>query len=176
MGYLAVRLVLLAGGAGVHQWDIRLLRFIGLVKVKCSKPSLKHANPETYTVNILEIYYNPLIFITKLSILIQLMRIFVPNHQGKTYWCIHALIWLNLLFYIIATMVVIMTCLPRAKIWDPTTEGHCINVPAALITGAVMNVVSDFSIMILPIVKIWQLKISRKRKIEISVVFATGGL
>ncbi|KAI4274159.1 MAG: hypothetical protein LQ337_004124 [Flavoplaca oasis] len=50
--------------------------------------------------NALQIFYNPLIFITKLSILLQYLVIFVPNSTGKTYWAIHFVIWVNLLFYL----------------------------------------------------------------------------
>ena len=50
--------------------------------------------------NIFGIYYIPLIFVSKLSILLQYMKLFTPTHTGKTYWSIHFLIWSNLLFYL----------------------------------------------------------------------------
>lgn len=37
MGYLAAGIVAVRRGAGVHQWDVRLSRFIEFVKVKCAK-------------------------------------------------------------------------------------------------------------------------------------------
>ena len=66
--------------------------------------------------NIAGIVYNLVNFITKLSILIQFIRIFVTYRRDRTYWCIHVLIWVNALFCVAATIVLIMTCLPRQKI------------------------------------------------------------
>lgn len=123
---------------------------------------------------MLEVYYNPLIFVTKLSILIQYLRIFVPSRSGKTYWAIHTLIWVNLLFYLAVMLVQIMSCLPRKKIWDPLVPGTCVDLADVLISGAVINVVSDFSMLILPIAKVWQLQITTARKWGISAVFGTG--
>ena len=125
---------------------------------------------------MLEIYYKPLVFITKLSILIQYMKIFVPNHKGKTYWWIHILIWTNLLFYTAVMLVQIMACLPREKLWNPKVPGRCINIPHLLVTVAAVNIVSDVSILVLPLGKVWQLRISARRKIGVSAVFAAGVL
>lgn len=126
--------------------------------------------------NVMTIYYNPLIFITKLSILLQFMKIFTPSHTGSTYWSTQFLIWINLLFNLAATLVQIMACLPRAKIWNPTIPGHCIDMPNAFIAGAVINAVSDISILVLPIHKVWQLQMPRWRKIGVSAVFMAGVL
>ena len=124
--------------------------------------------------NTLGIYYVPLIYVSKLSILLQYMKLFIPNHTGKTYWSIHFLIWSNLLFYLAIMLAQIMECLPREKIWDPTVPGHCIDFTAVLIAGAVINVISDFLILVLPIGKIWQLQMSPKRKLGVSAVFTAG--
>lgn len=113
-------------------------------------------------------------FILKVSILVQYLKIFVPYRSGKTYWAIHALIWANLMFYLACMLVGIMECLPRKKIWDPLVPGTCSNEFAILIAAAVINIVSDFSILILPIAKIWQLQITTARKWGISAIFGTG--
>ena len=118
--------------------------------------------------NIAGIVYNLVNFITKLSILIQFIRIFVTHRRDRIYWCIHVLIWVNALFCVAATIVLIMTCLPRQKIWNPNIKGHCINMPAALTASAAINVASDVSILILPIYKVWQLQMSRKKKSKFS--------
>lgn len=68
----------------------------------------------------------------------------------------------------------IMKCLPRKKVWNPTMQGRCIDLPVAPKAGAVINIISDFSILVLPIGKIWQLQMSQKRKLEVSAVFSTG--
>lgn len=71
-------------------------------------------------------------------------------------------------------LVQIMECLPREKFWNPTVPGHCVNLPVVLITGAVINIISDFSILVLSMGKIWQLQMSQKKKLGVSTVFAAG--
>ena len=124
--------------------------------------------------NIFGIYYIPLIFVSKLSILLQYLKLFTPNHIGKTYWSIHFLIWSNLLFYLTIMLAELIECIPREMIWDSEVPGHCINISAALVAGAVINVISDFAILELPIGKIWQLHMSPRRKLGVCAVFSAG--
>ncbi|KAL8885343.1 MAG: hypothetical protein Q9205_001018, partial [Flavoplaca limonia] len=142
IAYCAVGWVAVGYGSGKHQWDVRLTDFFTWLKLS----------------NALQIFYNPLIFITKLSILLQYLVIFVPNSTGKTYWAIHFVICVNLLFYLAVMLVQIFQCQPREKIWHPLLPGRCVDLAAVLISGAVINVISDLSILVLPVAKIWQLQ------------------
>ena len=128
----------------------------------------------TKFTNITSIFYAPLIFITKLSILLQYISIFVPTHRSQLFYWIYALIWTNFLFYLADMLVEIFQCVPRSKIWDPTIPGHCVNVNIVFITTAVVNVISDWSILLLPLGCVWELQMSTRRKLIISAVFATG--
>lgn len=121
---------------------------------------------QTQLANLLGIYYIPLIFISKLSILLLYMKLFVPARSGKTYWAIHILIWSNLVFYVAILVAELVPC--RLK------EGHCVDITAVLIIGAMINVISDFAILVLPIGKIWQLHMSPRRKLGITAVFSAG--
>ena len=70
----------------------------------------------------------------------------------------------------------IWECTPRSKIWDAMTPGRCVNINAAFIATAAVNVVSDFLILTLPVCNVWNLQMSVKSKIVISCVFLFGGL
>lgn len=88
---------------------------------------------------------------------------------------IHVVIWSNFLFYFIGTIIEIMLCTPREKIWNPLmTTGHCFNSNAVYMAAGVFNVVSDFSILILPMVTIWRLQMPLRRRLMIMAVFAIG--
>ncbi len=65
-------------------------------------------------------------------------------------------------------------CTPRRKIWTPTVPGKCLNFSAILISGAIINIISDFAVLALPIGSVWQLQMATKHKIGISAVFAVG--
>ncbi|KAL8741286.1 MAG: hypothetical protein Q9190_006097 [Brigantiaea leucoxantha] len=145
-------------GLGIHQWDILLVDLMNFGKV----------------FNYAEIYYSPLIFVVKLSILLQFMRIFVPHRTGWMYYLIHLNVWLNLVCYLGIFLATILQCIPRDKIWNPTISGHCSNHHAVLIVGGVINVISDFCILFIPIRSVWQLQMSQKRKIGISAIFGVG--
>lgn len=126
--------------------------------------------------NVIEIIYNPIIFATKLSILLLFLRIFVPNGRGTTYYVIHVLIWLNLFFYIANVPIEIWPCIPRKKLWTPSLPGHCLNNERVFVAGGAINVVSDFAILLLPVVLISRLQMPMKKKIGVSAIFATGFL
>ncbi|KAF2676346.1 hypothetical protein K458DRAFT_263724, partial [Lentithecium fluviatile CBS 122367] len=136
-------------GSGVHQYDVRLSNF---------SIFLQYAN-------VLEVLYNPLIFLTKLPILLQCQRIFCPHRTiGWTCKIILFFVLLNLLFYIAVIIPQIMTCNPRKKIWHPLIPGKCLDLSLLLIARAVVNIVSDFSILVLLMVKVWQLQLSTFKK------------
>lgn len=126
--------------------------------------------------NSFEILYGPLIFCIKLSILLQLKKIFCPSGRNVTWYLIQLLIWSNLLFYFADTCVEIWECTPRTKIWDPMVPGHCVNINTAFVATAAVNVVSDLLILALPICNVWNLQMPKKRKMTISGVFLFGGL
>ncbi len=116
----------------------------------------------------------PIIFITKLSILLLYLRIFVPSGKPKIYYAIHFVIWFNLLFYLANIPIEIWPCIPREKLWSPSLPGHCINDDLVFVSGGIINVVSDFAILLLPIMSIWRLQMPTRRKVGVSAVFATG--
>jgi hypothetical protein len=59
----------------------------------------------------------------------------------------------------IATSIVCMVlCMPWAKLWDPDTSGHCLDVKSYYISASALNVVFDTAIFILPIPILWSLK------------------
>ena len=119
--------------------------------------------------------YSPAIFLAKLSILLQFRRLFDVARTGKTHIAIHVLIWANFWFYFPYLGATVFQCVPRAKIWDIfITTGGCINLKAAFIAASAINVVSDFSILLLPLYRIQQLKIATKKKIGVMSIFAVG--
>ena len=112
--------------------------------------------------------------ITKTAILLLLGRIFAPQRTGLLYIMVHLLIWLNLIFYGAVTMVKVIQCIPRERIWDVAVDGNCIDLTAVLKTTGIFNTISDFLIFILPIREIWKLNMERRQKIGVSAAFTIG--
>ena len=126
--------------------------------------------------NIITILFGPIIFFAKLSVLLLYLRIFVIAPGTKTYYTIHFIIWFNMLFYLANVPVEIWACVPRRKIWQPTLPGHCLNNDAVLITGGVVNIVTDWAILSIPLFLIGRLQMPLLKKIGLLAVFATGFL
>ncbi|CAF9908703.1 MAG: hypothetical protein ALECFALPRED_004904 [Alectoria fallacina] len=161
MGILAFGSVILdaqSQGAGRHQWDVNAINAVKVAR----------------TSNVGSIIYGPIIAIAKLAILLQYKRLFVAHKHNFVFYGVHVLIWTNLVFYIIETFLEIFACTPREKIWNPLTPGHCIGIENNYIAVGAWNVLSDFSILILPMVAIWNLQMANTRKIGVAAVFATG--
>lgn len=120
--------------------------------------------------------YGFVILPIKIAILLQYLRIFSIG-RDKLFWVYHTLIWLHILFYLICAFLEIFSCNPVEKYWKPwIKEGRCLDVKAINIVAASFNSVSDISILIMPQKLIWNLQMSLKKKIGISMVFLTGGL
>ncbi|MCJ1235715.1 hypothetical protein MMC14_003686 [Varicellaria rhodocarpa] len=161
LGLIAYAIICLESdkyGAGVHEWDV----------------SKSNGRKWAYLSNISEIVYGPLILVTKASILLLYMRIFAPHRKSRTYVLIYLLLWFNVLFYIPITVVKIVECIPRARIWDKSIPGRCIDFEPLLYTTSIVNLCSDLSILVLPIESIWRLQMKTARKIGVSAAFTAG--
>ncbi|KAL8806544.1 MAG: hypothetical protein Q9223_004598 [Gallowayella weberi] len=152
----------LVGGHGAHAWDLLLETAFRLC----------------YWFQTTAAVYSPAEFLIRLSILLQYLRVFVPNKRNNRvmFYAIHLLIWCNLIFYLSKFIGLLAICVPRRKLWQPWTEGHCGNPNTWFVASGIFNVISDFAIFVLPLRCIWKLQIPTKKKIMIALVFATGFL
>lgn len=114
----------------------------------------------------------------KVCILKEWTRIFVPCRSRNTFFYIcYGLAGVNVLFYVTSILVINLSCLPHAKIWDKTiVGGRCIDYKPMWISGSIINLLSDIAIVALPQKIIWRLQVSTKKKIGIALVFTFGVL
>ena len=109
----------------------------------------------------------------KLSVIFLYRRIF-PNR------------WLHIVLWVIGGVVVCMAiaadflavfkCLPLSSIENHTIRTRCINFGVWIVIHGFHNIVTDFVLLILPMPLVWRLKMTRTRKIQVSGIFALGGL
>ncbi|KAL8646841.1 MAG: hypothetical protein Q9226_006690 [Calogaya cf. arnoldii] len=144
-------------GAGIHQWDITKEQYTSFTR-------------QAYVTTII---YSPVVCLIKLAILFQLASLFAPV-KSRLYWIICALAALTVLFYLASMIFRIFQCTPREKIWNPSTAGTCINSLAGILSSAIVNSISDFILLILPLNMIWRLQMPVSKKWQVSAVFATG--
>lgn len=140
---------------------------------------MKLTRPELQYVQIGRISYCIDMFLIKLAIILQLLRIFVPlKKRDAMFWTCQALMWLNFIYYTSYVFLEIFHCNPIKKGWSqrvyPPIKGSCLDLQAAYIAGAVINTASDLSIVILPQPVIWRLQLSSKKRIGLCAIFLIG--
>lgn len=111
----------------------------------------------------------------KTALLLQIQRIFVPPKQrNSVFWASWTLIVLNFIVYTIIFFAFTFSCNPREKAWNPMLPGKCLDTGVMMISTSVINLLSDASILVLPMRGIWDLHMSMRKKLGVAGIFTTG--
>ena len=112
----------------------------------------------------------------KLSVCVQILNLFAGSKKGAIFWIMQALMAINVLLFGSSFFLILFSCDPREKNWEPDLPGKCINTSALGLASALWNVISDILIWILPLYAVWRLKIPTRKKLGICAIFATAFL
>jgi hypothetical protein len=146
-------------GDGKHLWDVSLAQLFSTL----------------YYENIAEILYCTTMFPPKYVVLQQIQTIFFGHDPRGTFrLTIRLVIVANFLLYFSLGMAYVFACTPREKIYHPYIEGKCITPTACMTAASVLNIVSDITILILPMFGIARLQMAWKKKLMVASVFAVG--
>ncbi|ETS83492.1 hypothetical protein PFICI_05368 [Pestalotiopsis fici W106-1] len=112
------------------------------------------------------------ICLSKVSALLFYKRLFLPATDSKTFrtafWTVFAL---NIAWEVGARFGSVFNCTPVAASWDPFMRGKCGSTTTLFFATALTSAFVDLCIMILPLPKIWGLRMTTWRKIGLSIVF-----
>jgi hypothetical protein len=76
-----------------------------------------------------------------------------------------------------SSLVGILSCLPVNAFWDSSIKNaHCINTNAFFIANSTPNVFIDIIILVLPVRKVFALKMVKRQKIVVTGMFSLGGM
>jgi hypothetical protein len=120
------------------------------------------------------VMYGPTAFLTKISLLWIMTRVFSPYRKAVLF--IYVFLVIMLLYYIPAVIVKIRICNPIAKFWDENTNGTCLDQSAIILADAVVSVVSDMIILILPLPLTLSLQMAMRKKLRVMGILGAGGL
>lgn len=70
----------------------------------------------------------------------------------------------------------IFQCVPVAGAWDRSIKSRCINSGQFWVANAVMNILTDVLVLLLPIPMIQKLKLGKRDKTMLYGLFLLGGL
>lgn len=123
----------------------------------------------------MNIYYGPVAFLSRLSVLVLYLRLFGINKRTKILTYIAVTINLSVcLINIVGTSIL---CVPApGQKWLIASGRHSCRVTADLLGVYVsaISVFTDFFIIFIPLPVIWTLQMSTKKKVGISATFLTG--
>lgn len=120
------------------------------------------------------VMYGPTAYLTKVCLLWIMTRVFSPFR--KTVWFIYGFMGLMLAFYVPVVIVKIRICDPISRFWDQTVDGTCLDQTAIILADAVVSVVSDLIILILPLPLTMSLQMPSRKKLRVIGLLGAGGL
>ncbi|KAJ0115242.1 hypothetical protein J7T55_001652 [Diaporthe amygdali] len=145
----------------VHEWNIRLRDTVDF----------------SWRLHLASNFYGLTLLCLKLAILIDWLHLFNPRMQRNTvFWTIHVLLIMNTIYYISAFFLDRFRCSPIEKTWNPLyVGGSCpIDANALNIVSSLLNLISDFIILLLPQWIIWRLNLTKAKKLGASLLFVIG--
>ncbi|KAK1979595.1 integral membrane protein [Colletotrichum cereale] len=142
---------------GIHYWEI---------------PQSANPRKGMLWVFVVGTVYNPILALTKQSVLIFLFRLSGVNDVVRN------VVWVTAIFNIslsIATLIgIIFQCTPIEAFWKPSVLGKCVNGFALAIAAGTLTILSDIITVGLPFYIFLRLKMNRKKKIGLMGVFTLG--
>lgn len=119
------------------------------------------------------VVYNVATCILKISILLQVRRIFQnPLMQKITF--------VGLMFEtawaVTLSVLLPLVCVPVSAFWDTSVPGRCLDQLAIWYVMASVNLVTDFVVFSLPLPVVRSLQLPRRQKIMLMGVFCLGFL
>lgn len=122
---------------------------------------------------VAQIFYKLTINLTKASILLLYLRIFIQK------WfriCCYTLMAIILSYMVATTASSIWQCTPIRGAWDKSIGPTCISLTHNWYANAGFSIATDVLILLLPMQPIWTSKLPVNQKRALMFVFALGGL
>lgn len=107
----------------------------------------------------------------KNSIVAMLRRIFFTQSYA---WIANLIIGLNVVWILQTILTSFLVCRPVNMNWDLTVQGHCGNGRVAYALFSIFDIITDVTIIILPLRLLGRLQIKKIYKIALIGVFAFG--
>jgi hypothetical protein len=124
-----------------------------------------------------EILYMVVIGLTKSAILMLYLRVFSSSQRFQK--TVFVTMGVCVAYILAFALAVIFHCQPISfgwTGWTGETEGRCINFNAFAWSHAIINIVFDIFVIFLPIPELLKLKLGRRKKVHIVLMFSVGFL
>lgn len=153
--YSVVALIMGHYGGGLHYYNV----------------PIEHRALFEKTVYVAMVIYGPTAYLTKVCLLWIMTRVFSPVRKAVLF--IYIFRGVMLAYYIPAVIVKIRICSPIAKFWDTGIDGTCLDETSIILADAVVSVVSDLVILILPL--LLTMSLHTKKMMTVVAILGAGG-
>lgn len=121
------------------------------------------------------ITYSLTITFVKISLLLLYRRIFSTPEFRRRSACVGCAC---VAWFVAEVLANIFQCRPFSSAFDPEKlyTSNCINLQAFYWGITIANLVLDVAVLSLPVHMVWTLKLSLRKRVELSVIFALGGV
>lgn len=123
---------------------------------------------------VMGVMYNPIASIVKLSVLVFIIRF--SGVKATVRYVVWGTGVFQFLQMISVFIVMMLDCVPFAKNWDLTLQGHCVDTAAFTMASSILCILTDAVSIGLPFYIFLQLKVSTRRKLGLMIVFSLGVL
>lgn len=107
----------------------------------------------------------------KISLILLYARVFsIRNFRIAAY----AAMPLVLGWWLSVFLEELLLCRPLAYNWDKTIRGSCADLPAAYLAAGILNLLSDVSVLVLPIPIVLNLHLPLRSRIALMATFCVG--
>jgi len=117
--------------------------------------------------------YATLIWCLKFTMLFFYARLTLGSLHNKMVW---HLFWICGVAYIAVFLTISLGCYPIQKNWQvvPIPPWKCRFRPQLFVVVAVLNILTDAALLLIPIPLLWKLKLPLRKKLVISLVLSSG--
>ena len=122
----------------------------------------------------LEVLYFLQIALIKLTLLFFFLRIFPTRLTRRLLW---ATVAFNGLYGLSFVITAIFQCRPISfywTSWDKERPGNCVNINALAWSNAIISIILDIWMLVLPLYEIFHLQLSWRKKISVAIMFFVG--
>jgi len=164
-----------AGGLGRHIRHLTPGEIELTLKVKRFKHLFSVFTDRNHSQRLIaaQILWSTAVWMVKLSILCLFVQIFaVRSFRTLAYFTMV----IATLFALSNLLFTLLQCRPLAYQWDRSIQGECYNQRAGWLGTGIVNIITDIMVLSLPIRPVWDLRLPRRSKAVLTIVFCIGFL
>ena len=140
-------------------------------------PRRRRVNTIVQLIHLAGVFYTACLPLLKISILLEWVGMFVARgNRNWFFWASWIMIGLQVAFGVGVVIALNLACIPTKKKWEPWLEGTCIDAHQIETASAAFQLASDTFVLLIPQKIIWDLQMSWKKRLGVSVIFSLGVL